>query len=92
MSIVCDCTIGDRTYTECDEFTMTKGNTYLVHSDREGFFLGTYSYASRSIGAFIFQPSTCYEYNYYGELVPSKRAVKAEVSVCMTDIIVRECR
>ena len=84
-----DITIGGTVFTETDEYTMTVGKKYLVFSERTGYFLGTYTYANRTLGAYEFVNCTCYETNYYGDLVLSDKPVRNEV-VSMVHIIARE--
>ena len=87
---ICDVSIGGVTFTECDEYTLTVGTTYLVHSDRSGFFLGTYAYASRTLGAFIFEKCSFYQMNYYGQVVLSDKPDKEELAISMTEINTRK--
>jgi hypothetical protein len=84
-----DVTLGNHLYQECDEFTMTVGKTYLVHSDATGFFLGTYAYASRRLGAYIFHNCHFYTHDYYGNMVLSGQPDKADVTVSMVGIVAR---
>jgi hypothetical protein len=79
-------------YKQCDEYTMTVGNTYLVHSTKTGLFLGTYEYASRSLGSYIFSNCKFYEKNYYGDIVLSDCPHKDTLAISMADILVRECK
>jgi len=78
-----------RVYSECDEFVMTVGKTYLVHSDTMGYFLGKYDYASRTLGAFAFRECKFYERNYHGDLVLSKQ-LNQDVMISMVGILVRQ--
>jgi len=91
MPIVSDVMIDDKVYMECDEFNMTPGHTYLVHSDSTGYFLGSYVDATRTYGAFIFNQCRFYTADYQGILVKSTKADKKEEMVCMVGIIVRKC-
>lgn len=84
-----DIEIDGHLYQECDEFTMKVGKTYLVHSDATGYFLGTYAYASRCMGGFLFRYCQFYKYDYYGSLVPSGLPNKAEMMVSMVGILTR---
>jgi hypothetical protein len=88
---ICDVQLDGRIYKEVDEFTMTVGNTYLVHSDKTGYFLGMYYDVSRSLGSYAFQNCQFYKHDYYGNLILSEQKNSPVVIVSMVHIIVREC-
>lgn len=88
MRIV-ECCIGDSTYVECDEYQLVRGNTYLVHTDRTGYFLGTFMGSLRLYRSeYVFHDCTFYKTNYRNVLVSS--TYKKEVGVNLFSMITRE--
>ncbi len=85
--------ISDHMFVECDEYSMIVGNTYLVNSDRTGYFLGTYKgYRHLFTPIFVFENSQFYVRTNQGVLVASGKPYKTEIVVDATSATVRKCK
>jgi len=64
-----ECRIGSSLYLVCDEYKLVQGNTYLVHTDRTGYFLGTFVGSLRLYSSeYVFRNCTFYKHKHH--LVP----------------------
>jgi hypothetical protein len=66
-----ECRIGSSLYLVCDEYKLVQGNTYLVHTDRTGYFLGTFMRSLRLYSSeYVFRNCTFYKPTHFKVLVP----------------------
>jgi hypothetical protein len=84
-----ECRIGNSTYVACDEYKLVEGNTYLVHTDHTGYFLGKFKGPLRVYSSeYVFHECTFYKKNYRNMLVAD--TFKKEVMVDLFSMITRE--